>query len=99
LLARRAAPRPAVASLTRLQEAVEKYQQSKRELDEVVAQMESLVSGSDLAHYPTLSPFSASIFPRCLYLYAHRHRHQHRHRHRHLPGNSLGACSVSFRER
>jgi hypothetical protein len=26
-----------------LQEAVEKYQQSKRELDEVVAQMESLV--------------------------------------------------------
>jgi hypothetical protein len=27
-----------------LQEAVEKYQQSKRELDEVVAQMESLVS-------------------------------------------------------
>ena len=26
------------------QEAVEKYQQSKRELDEVVAQMESLVS-------------------------------------------------------
>ena len=28
------------------QEAVEKYQQSKRELDEVVAQMESLVSVS-----------------------------------------------------
>jgi exonuclease VII small subunit len=30
--------------LTIFQEAVEKYQQSKRELDEVVAQMESLVS-------------------------------------------------------
>lgn len=31
-----------------LQEAVEKYQQSKRELDEVVAQMESLVRPSCL---------------------------------------------------
>lgn len=34
-------------SLT-IQEAVEKYQQSKRELDEVVAQMESLVSDASL---------------------------------------------------
>jgi tropomyosin len=36
--------RPSTKSADSHQEAVEKYQQSKRELDEVVAQMESLVS-------------------------------------------------------
>lgn len=43
------------------QEAVEKFEQSKRELDEVVAQMESLVSSHVWPHTCSLCCMSLAV--------------------------------------